>query len=502
MLSNTIQATNQKYTLRANRSVLISNWLAVTFAFMFLLRELGVVRNIYQVFIPSIVMYLTVFISQYLFRKNPETSVIKYIMIFGILLPFGYVLMSSERTVIYGCIYPLTLLYIIYADRKTISLVAAISLSILIAKIFYDFRTLGSLSSELIFTYIFLTVLTVFFFICLHTIVRIIDVIKLEDAAQFEEIQSNKAKQDKILVKVTETTSILEESSKILMENIDHTQKAVQEVSKAIESIAFNASEQVKTVDNCSNQLDSLANNIDTIGEINEDLWANSQTMNQVKSEGLVKVSNLTEIMNQNIKSAAQVETAIKESDKGMQEIVVITETINNIAAQTNLLALNAAIEAARAGEAGRGFAVVADEIRKLAEQSSLSTKDIQNFIVEMQNTSYKGVESLASLKTIVQEQETVVGEVRSSFDNLASSIQYVISLLEKIQTKSTQMDNNKDSIVSTMNSISSYSEQTAAATEETSASSQQQLASLEEVVQYVSKLNQLSKELQEIVNN
>ncbi|MEZ5755973.1 MAG: PAS domain S-box protein [Paracoccaceae bacterium] len=67
--------------------------------------------------------------------------------------------------------------------------------------------------------------------------------------------------------------------------------------------------------------------------------------------------------------------------------IIQFNQRIGSIAQMTNLLSLNASIEAARAGDAGQGFAIVAQEVRKLANQVSAITGEIEGLVENGKST-------------------------------------------------------------------------------------------------------------------
>jgi hypothetical protein len=109
-----------------------------------------------------------------------------------------------------------------------------------------------------------------------------------------------------------------------------------------------------------------------------------------------------------------------KELAKASQQTDDIVRFIKNIADQTNLLGLNAAIEAARVGEQGRGFGVVAEEVRKLAQASSQSVKEISTSLQKIQESIIILANKSNSIDGTVSGQATAIQEMAQACQNLA----------------------------------------------------------------------------------
>ena len=172
---------------------------------------------------------------------------------------------------------------------------------------------------------------------------------------------------------------------------------------------------QHNTLQNLVQQLSSCFENVSTrtthSNELNNEMLQKEQSLIQsieeiidCSNEGKESVHRLLIVINKLGEQSQRTSNSMNHLSERSKEIEQIVEVIQNIAAQTNLLALNASIEAARAGEHGKGFAVVANEVRKLAESTAESTKNIGNLTKKIQEEIEKAYDNTKDNLHLVDE--------------------------------------------------------------------------------------------------
>ena len=293
----------------------------------------------------------------------------------------------------------------------------------------------------------------------------------------------------------------IEELSRNFLVSLNNSKNAISEVSFAVESISSGASEQAMETERGATRALELGEAIKTEQEQLSYLVDEINNIKKIKDAGLSVIEDLKLKMQETNKSSNKVLEAVSTTSTFSDKISFASQTISNISAQTNLLALNASIEAARAGDHGKGFAVVAEEIRKLAEQSAESTKEIESTIKELQQKSYFSLKVMEETGVSLQEQTQAAEASMTNFNSIANEVDKITSRISLLEASSSTVSSIKNEILQVLEGLSATAQQNSAATEEVSASLTNQLHNIEDIKMSSEQLTYLSDSLNEHIS-
>ncbi len=261
---------------------------------------------------------------------------------------------------------------------------------------------------------------------------------------------------------------------------IEEVSATLNEIDANIASVAKNAQGQTSSVSQTSAAIEEMVAALQHVNQGVGNLVALAQRSTETVTTGQGAVHQAIRNMEEINATLQDSATTIRALGSRAADIDRIVEVIDDLADQTNLLALNAAIEAARAGEHGLGFAVVAEEVRRLAERSAQSTKEIAQLVHGIQDATQTAVSQVERSTTLMAQGKTLSHQVGEALRAIAAAAAEVAEHAQAIGGATTEQSRGSAEIAKAASHLTGIIQEISAATEEQSAGTTQVVQAME----------------------
>ncbi|MCB8814061.1 methyl-accepting chemotaxis protein [Desulfosporosinus shakirovi] len=302
---------------------------------------------------------------------------------------------------------------------------------------------------------------------------------------------------------IIDLASFSERAQKMSHNQASHAQISAENqetLAATLEEFSAGATDQIQGMQMSQKQVDEIQSASQCILTSTQEVLSLTTSAKTTSQEGTFAVNEAIREMSIIYQVTEQANDSILGLAAQAQKIGDIISVINGISDQTNLLALNAAIEAARAGEHGRGFAVVAEEVRKLADSSAYSSRQIMELISSVQGMVDTTVDKISQGMGEVNRGKEVIekaGQAITSLDEVINATSY------KVETNLQNADrllNQSELLAQTQRQATTIATQFAEGATQAAATVEQQMISTKEIAMISSELAKTSAHLHQVI--